>query len=188
MARKLTLPLAKIVAISGTNAYVPDTGQTVKLKNAVTDTDIVTAAEDPASSGQYVATWTETPVFAYWWVGLVKQDRLGKIWMGVEAQLRPTYLFKRVQITGTIGAEQTLTSGTAPLATDEDGTAMSGVNFAKVPLVYVDVGNYQERRVFKANTPSLSTGKVTLQVAADDIGKNNADGNVYADITIVSLD
>lgn len=182
--RKLTLVLAKIV---GGN-YQPDTGKTVTLRNATTDALITTAVEDPAGSAQYKATWNPTPAHAYWWVGAAKQDHLGLIWSGADGQARPVYMFKRVQITGTIGAAQTLTSGQAPLVTDEDGTDMTGVNFTKTPLVFVDVGNYQERNVFKASTPGLSSGKVTLDVAADDLGKNHADGNVYADIIIISLD
>lgn len=94
------------------------------------------------------------------------------------------YRKKRVRITGTKAAPQTLTTNSGSLVTDEDSVAFPA--FSAIAKVSVEVAGspYQERKVFLANTPSLSGSNVTFQVAADDVGENASDGNVYADIRI----
>ena len=188
--RKLTKLIAKIVS----TYYQPDTGLTVTLKtDEATPVLVATGSENPASSGQYVFTFTTTPKFGYIYVSAVRQDDLGRIWLGEDGQLRPVWLFKRVEVydsgdspTGAKGDPKIFTTGTSPLDVDANGAAIPV--FTNTPTVIVNSSPYQERYAFLNNTPSLSSGQVTFQIAVADTGENYSDGKAYADITVISLD
>lgn len=94
------------------------------------------------------------------------------------------YRKKRVKVTGTKAAPETFTTNSGLLATDEDGVPFPA--FTSLVKVSVDVNGspYQEKKVFLANTPSLSGTNITFQLAADDAGEVAADGFVYVDIRI----
>jgi hypothetical protein len=194
MSRKLTRVVLKII---GGN-FQPDTGLTLTIKtDAVSPAVVATASESPATSGNYLATWTETPIFGFWYVGATKRDDWGRLWLGVDGQLRPTYLFRKVKFfgandspTGAKGSAKTMTSGTSPLGTDIDGN--TAYSFTKIPIVAI-VKKYQERGAFISTDPSLSSGNVTFAISADDAGENNpvqvgGFDECYADIMIISMD
>lgn len=192
--RKLTRLIAKI---TGGN-FQPDTGLTVTLKtDEGSPTLVATASENPASSGNYEASWSTTPKFGYWYVGATKKDVWGRLWLGADGQLRPTFLFRKVKIfdsgdspSGAKGSAKTLITGTSPLGTDIDGN--TSFSFTNIPIVAL-VKFYQERKAFVSTDPSLSTGNVTFGISMDDVGDNNptlvsGDEECYADIMIISMD
>lgn len=192
--RKLTRMVLKI---TGGN-FQPDTALTVSIKTDETVPVLMcTAVENPSSSGNYLATWSTTPKFGYWYVGATKRDDWGRIWLGVDGQLRPTYLFRKVKFfgggdtpTGAKGSAKTMTTGTSPLGTDIDGN--TSYTFTKVPVVAI-VKKYQERGAFISTDPSLTGGNVTFGISAEDAGDNNpvqvgGYDECYCDVMIVSMD
>lgn len=192
--RKLSRVIAKITG----GHYDPDDGLTVVIKTDETSPVLVTTSvENPAASGNYEASWAPTPKFGYWYIGATKKDTWGKFWLGVEGQLRPTYLFRKVKFfgandvtTGAKGSAKTLTSGTSPLGTDIDGNTT--FSFTKVPIVAI-VKKYQERGAFVSTDPSLTGGNVTFGISAEDAGDNNSVqvggyDECYVDIMIISMD
>ena len=96
------------------------------------------------------------------------------------------YFKKRVAITGTPTAPQTLTFGAGTLLETEGGGDFPEINnVTQVYRVDVDAGPYQEARVYMASTPSLNgSNYVTLTVAHSEAGGAASDGAYYADISL----
>lgn len=92
------------------------------------------------------------------------------------------YYRKHVEITGTKLFPQTLMTNVSPLNIDEDGNPFP--TFTNLQKIIVKLQEYQERKVFLVNEPSISGGNLTFQVAASDAGEQSPNGKSYADIII----
>jgi hypothetical protein len=170
-----------------------DTGLTVTLKAAGGGSILATASESPASSGNYVVTWSPTaigPKFGYWYIGAVAVST-DPVWMGLMGQ-RSTRIFYDVTVfnsadtpTGAVSAPKTFTTGSGSLATDSD--ARTDFNFVNVPLVFFC--NKQTRMATQIGLVTVSGGNATFTVSVTDDGDNYAAGTTCkADILIVSRD
>lgn len=187
--RKLNKLIEKITA----GNFQPDTGLSVTIRtDEATPVTVTTATENPASSGNYEAVWTTTPKFGFWYVTAVKKDAWGRLWLGVDGQIRHISIFRKVKVfdsadspTGAKGSAKIFTSGTTPLNLDEDGFAP--ITFTKIPIVTI-LKNYQERMCFVSNDPSLSASNVTFQTSMTDDGADNTATQSYADIGIICMD
>lgn len=180
--------------VSGGN-YQPDTGRVVTVQTDETvPVTVATATENPASSGNYEATWTCTNKYGYWYIDGSKKEYLGRFWLGEENKSRPSNvnIFRKVEVydaadtpSGAKGAQKTFTTGTSPLATDSDGN--TSFNYTTIPLVFI-CNPYQERGAFISTDPSLSGANVTFGISAHDVGTDYSDGKTYVDILIIRRD
>ena len=99
------------------------------------------------------------------------------------------YTKRHVQITGTVDSPQTLTTGTAPLATPDDYSAYPS-DFVNASDVAILIISEQERGIVlvEGNSyPQISSGNVVFKVGENGIGETHEDGNIYATIVIVDL-
>ena len=106
--RKISIGLDKISA----NYLLINSGQTVALYDENVNF-IATAVETPVGSSRYTATFTETPVYGYWYINGVQQLNTGKIWLGsvVGSQNLPGkfYVSGNLDVSGAFGVSQAST-------------------------------------------------------------------------------
>jgi hypothetical protein len=172
--------------------YQPDTGRTVTLRDSGGSV-LVTATENPASSGNYVCNWDPSTVgakFGYWYIdGVIKNGEY--VWMGL-AGSRSTRIFYNVTVydsattpSGAVSAPKTFVTGSGSLATDSEGR--TDFNFVNMPLIFFC--NKQSRMAFQVGLVTVSSGNATFTVSVTDDGDNYAGGTTCkADILIVSRD
>lgn len=187
--RKLNIYVMKITA----GDYQPDTGRTVTLRTDIAvPVAVGTVVETPSGSGNYVADFAPTPVNGFWYVDGVKKDELGRVWLGLEKDMRRVivHAFRKVKVfdsgdtpTGAVGAAKTFTTGSGALATSVDG--ITAFEFVATPLVVIGK-LYQDRGVNVSVDESVAASQCTFQTTVSDTGDDGTP--CYADIIIISRD
>lgn len=199
--RSLAITIPATDTVSGTTVYTPNTGQTVKIVDAVdTGYEYFTLTETPVGSGQYVLdSFTPVAAFGYYKIGTTVMTEWGRIWLGVEAALRPVYLWRFVKVfatadspTGAKGAPKTFTTGTSPLDAGSSEGSITPGPFSGVPIAAI-LNNYQSRRCNVIAAGSLDgSGNFVFQTAMSEEGEDydatpGAEES-YADIAVISID
>ena len=191
--KKASIVLSKI---AGGNLQ-PDTGYTdVQIKDN-SGALIATAVESvPGTSGFYTATWTATPKMGWWYKSGTKRDDWSNgmpIWLGENGKLHAVFVVKKVKVydsgaspTGRKGDPITFVTLTAPFDVDADGSALP--SFTSTNYQVLIGSQYQERKTFISNSPSISGGNITFQTEVSDDGENSSDGKCYSDFIIISGD
>jgi len=98
-------------------------------------------------------------------------------------EIETLYIKTDVQITGTPESPQTLTTNTAPLATDDTGQAYPAISLT-THAVSLLIAEKQDCVVYRTSDISQSGNNITFQVAHANAGNAYSDGNFYAALTI----
>jgi hypothetical protein len=143
---------------------------------------VYAALEDPL---RLQNEWLENLNFARRFVLRVIDSSVKQSFGSVSTGDDLMYFKAKVQITGTEGSPQTLTTNSAPLAAMETLAAWPTFN-ASTHKFHVEVNGapYQSAPVYLANNPSVLAGNLTFQVAVGYGGNASGDGNYYSDIAI----
>lgn len=94
------------------------------------------------------------------------------------------YIKTHVQITNTPDSPQTLTTNAGALATDDTGNAYPAINLATYAASVI-IQPEQECDCMRVSSITQSGTDITFQVAHSYAGNAYADGNFYAQITIL---
>jgi hypothetical protein len=136
MARSLTKIILKVVG----SVYQPDSGHTVTIK---TDEGVpvlvTTAVETPASSGNYIATWTEQEKYGYWYVDDSIKSEWGRIWLGTVVgnvnYLNNFDILGTLNVNGAFNLSGSMTIDNSTLVTNLNSDLLDGLHASAFLLV-----------------------------------------------------
>ncbi len=126
----------------------------------------------------------DTKLMKYFEVEL-EENAIYTVWPSLVQPTPDTdlYIKTKVEITGTEASPQTLTTNTAPLATDDTGAAYPAINLAFYAVTII-VTEYQDSLVNRVGDITQSGSDISFQLAHSDVGNPYSDGKWYCTITI----